>query len=232
MMHETRVPGSCNLQCMNAPARKLPPPRRIVPPTSRPATLEDLFAIPGGERRHELIEGMIFEKGAASGEHGRTQRKVSAFIDPFDRPSYRIPGGWWIVTEVEVYFDEKNTLRPDLTGWRRERLPEGPRTTPVRVRPDWVCEILSTNRGNDLVKKKRVYHRHQVGHYWIIDPVERSLTVLRWGPDGYIDVLSAEDGELVYPEPFHGMPLLIGNIFGDDPDDDGTPPGYIADSEG
>lgn len=187
------------------------------------ATLEDLLAIPEEERRHELIEGVIEPRGATSGRHGRAQRRLSAYVDPFDlRPGGRAPGGWWFATEVDVYFDPKNTLRPDVAGWRRDRVPEQPEEELVRVRPDWVCEILSTNRRNDLIRKKRVYHRHEVGHYWILDPDEGSLTVLRWTPDGYLEVLSGERGEVVHPEPFEAVPLKVGVLFGDEKDTDPT----------
>jgi Uma2 family endonuclease len=186
-----------------------------------PATLEDLFAIPEDVRRHELIEGTIFEKGAATGEHGRAQRNLSSYVDPFERkPGGRHPGGWWFVTEVEIYFDPANTFRPDLTGFRRDRVPELPRGTPLRIRPDWVCEILSTNRRNDLVKKKRVYHRHEVPHYWIIDPAEESLSVYRWEPAGYLEILIAERGERVRAEPFDAIPLQVGILFGDEKEEE------------
>lgn len=194
---------------MTAPAR--------VP---RLATVDDLLAIPEDERRHELIEGSIVEKGAASGEHGTVQRKLSVHIDPFDhRPGGRRPGGWWLATEVDVDFDPANTLCPDVIGWRRDRAPERPRGIPVMVRPDWVCEILSTNRRNDVIKKKRVYHRHKVWHYWIIDPAEETLAVYRWAADGYVEVLAAERGERVRAEPFEVIPLQVGVLFGDDADD-------------
>ena len=52
---------------MSAGAKKLPGGR---------ATQEDLLAIPEDERRHELIDGEIVEKGAASGEHGGAQADV------------------------------------------------------------------------------------------------------------------------------------------------------------
>ena len=75
------------------------------------ATLEDLLAIPEEARRHELIDGVIVEKGAASGEHGGVQRRLSARIDPFERrPGGRWPGGWWFATEVDVYFDPANKV--------------------------------------------------------------------------------------------------------------------------
>jgi Uma2 family endonuclease len=187
------------------------------------ATLEDLLAIPESERRHELIEGSIIEKGAASGEHGEAQFNLSAYLGVFNRrPGGRLPGGWWFATEVEIYFDASDTCRPDVVGWRRERVPERPRGVPVMERPDWICEILSTNKRNDLVKKKRIYHRHHVGHYWIIDPIEETLAVDRWTPEGYVEILAAERGELVRAEPFEAVPLWIGALFGDD-EEDGAP---------
>ena len=199
------------------------PPRMVAraPRIPPPSTLEDLLAIPEDVRRHELIEGVLVEKGAASGEHGAAQRKLSAHIDPFDRrPGGRWPGGWWFATEVEIHFDPTNVLRPDVSGWRRERVPDRPRGAPVRSRPDWVCEILSTNRRNDLVKKKRVYHRHRIPHYWIVDPAEETLSVYRWTPEGYVEILAAERGERVHAEPFDAIPLDVGILFGDADEDE------------
>ena len=184
------------------------------------ATLEDLLALPEEQRRRfELIEGALEDRGATSGAHGGAQFDIPMVLAPFRRrPGGRWPGGWF-GTEVDVYFDAANTFRPDVAGWRRDRVPERPLGVPVMVRPDWVCEILSTNKRNDLVKKKRVYHRHQVPHYWIVDPEQETLSVLRWMPDGYIEILVAERGEVVRAEPFDAIPLKIGVIFGDDEDD-------------
>jgi Uma2 family endonuclease len=196
---------------MNAPARKAVPA----------ATLDDLLAIPEEERRRfELVEGALADRGATSGEHGTGQFKLSGHLGPFDRrPGGRWPGGWWFGTESDVYFDPANTFRPDVTGWRRDRVPERPRGIPILVRPDWVCEILSSNKRNDLVKKKRVYHRHAVPHYWIVDPEQETLLVYRWAPDGYTEVLVAERGEVVKAEPFEAIPLTVGVLFGDDEDE-------------
>lgn len=184
-----------------------------------PATLEDFLAIPEARRRHELVDGTLVEKEAASARHGSAQTRLGRSLGPFDRrpggPPER-PGGWWFASEVEVYFEPQNTFRPDNAGWRRERLPSLVVETPVRVIPDWICEVLSSNRRADLVTKKRVYHQHRVGHYWILDPEAETLLVYRWGPDGYIEVLAAQRGDRVRAEPFDAIELSVGVFFGDD----------------
>jgi Putative restriction endonuclease len=102
-------------------------------------------------------------------------------LGPFDRrPGGRGPSGWIFATEVDIYFDPKNTLRPDVAGWRRERLSELPAEVPIRVVPDWTCEVLSSNKRNDLVKKKRVYHQDHVAHYWVVDPTEETPPPESW----------------------------------------------------
>ena len=190
-------------------------------PGSSPATIADLLAIPEAQRRHELIDGVLVEKEAASGRHGGAQMRLSRRLGPYDRrPGGRWPGGWWFATEAEIQLAPTLVLRPDIAGWRRERLPVLPAEVPILVRPDWVCEVLSTNRRHDLIKKKRAYHTHEVGHYWIIDPVEETLAVHRWHPDGYVEVLVADRTERVRAEPFDAIELRIGVLFGDDNDDD------------
>ena len=140
-----------------------------------PATLDDLLAIPEDVRRHELIDGEIVDRGAASGKHGATQGRIFRALGPFDRrPGGRSPGGWIFATDVEIFFD---------------------------------------------LKKKRVYHEHRVPHDWIADPLEETLAVYRWSPDGYVEVLTTERGERVRAEPFADVELVVGVLFGDDPEE-------------
>jgi Uma2 family endonuclease len=90
--------------------------------------------------------------------------------------------------------------------------------TPVKVRHDWVCEILSPgNASDDTVKKLRLYHRAMVPHYWIIDSRDSTLTVMRWSADGYITLMRAERTETVRAEPFQAVELAVATLFGDDP---------------
>lgn len=201
-------------------------PGRLASMTSRAAklhshTIDDLLAIPESVRHHEIIAGDLVEKDAASGRHGSAQGRLFRKLGPYDRgPGGRWPGGWWFATEVEVMLARDEVYRPDIAGWRRERLAELPSEVPIALRPDWVCEVLSSNKRNDLVKKKRGYHRVGVPHYWIVDPAEETLSVNRWTPDGYVEVLAADRTETVRAEPFDAVELHVGVMFGDDDDDE------------
>ena len=125
------------------------------------------------------------------------------------------------LTETEVQFEEGQVYRPDIAGWLRARLPELPAETPLLVRPDWVCEIVSpSNERNDVVKKMRAYRRSGVPHYWLIDPIAETLIVYRWTENGYLLVLDAQGEERVNPEPFEAATFSVhGLLEGDDEED-------------
>jgi Uma2 family endonuclease len=186
----------------------------------RTPTLDDFLAIPEGERFHELVGSQLLQKASPSGEHGDAQAGVvGAVRPPFQRRAGRGgPGGWWIATEVEVLLESGDVVRPDVIGWRRDKCPERPTGTPVKHRPDWICEVVSpTNAHEDTVKKLRLYHHVAIANYWIVDPRDATLTVMRWNADGYITLMRAERTEVVRPEPFQAIELAIGTLFGDDP---------------
>jgi Uma2 family endonuclease len=184
-------------------------------PAVRLATIDDLLAIPEGSRFHEIIGGELVEKARASGPHGYAQSQVVGQIGSFNRRSGGgRSGGWWIVTEVEIELGPHEIYRPDVSGWRRERLSSMPRTGPIQVRPDWVAEVLSpSNARNDLVKKMHVYHRSGVPHYWIIDPDRETLSVYRWTPDGFLLALVAQPGDTVRAEPFGEVEIEVADLF-------------------
>lgn len=189
----------------------------------KPLVAADLLAIPEHERSHEIIDGELVRKAMPSIRHGLAQGVVVGRVGGTynRRPGGRRPGGWWIATGVEIQLEDHEVYRPDVSGWRRERLPELPGESPILVRPDWVCEVLSrSNARDDLVKKMRVYHRCGVPHYWIVDPDQETLTVYRWTADGYLVALTAQREERVRAEPFSEMELSVGTLFGDDSDDE------------
>lgn len=178
----------------------------------RHATASDL----AGLDRYEIIGGELVEKASPSGEHGMAQGDLLVALSRYrgSGEDGRI-GGWWIGTEIEVELAQHDVYVPDLAGWRIERCPERPRGKPVRVIPDWVCEILSPSTAeNDTGRKRASYHRAHVPHYWLVDPGNQVLTVLRWQESDYHAVKVAGPGERVAAEPFDAVEIDVSALLG------------------
>lgn len=181
----------------------------------RLATIEEFLALPEERRDVEIVDGEIVQK-ITSPRHSGAQFQLGAFLAPYSRRSHDSgPHGWLFGTEVPVLFHPHQLYKPDVAAWRRERLAAFPPDPVLRITPDWVCEILSpSNARNDLVKKKRVYHRARLGHYWILDPTNETLTVYRHMPEAYLEAAVAGRGERLRPEPFTEIELSVSELLG------------------
>jgi Uma2 family endonuclease len=106
-------------------------------------------------------------------------------------------------------------LVPELGGWRRERMPELPDAPHITLAPDWVCEVLSpSTRKLDRTKKLAIYRRERVGHVWIIDPLDRTLEILRLSGDLYaLAAAFSDDEERVRAEPFDAIELHLAALW-------------------
>lgn len=189
----------------------------MVAPSRKPATLDDLIAR-GDTDRLEIVSGEIVEKAAPSWAHAHAEAKVLGSVDPFNRkPGPKGPGGWWISSEIHVEYASGELYCHDVAGWRRDRVAVMPKEWPVRLRPDWVCEIVSPTHGrHDQIVKPRVLHAAEVSHYWLLYPEDQSLLVHRWSRDGYVVVQRATAGEVVRAEPFDAIEISMNDLFGID----------------
>jgi Uma2 family endonuclease len=172
------------------------------------------------ERRAELIEGEIIYKATPSAAHSYSQAGIAESLAPFRRKSGGSgPGGWWIGTEIHVIYEGRpNGFLHDLAGWRRDRHAEKPEGKKILTKPDWVCEILSANRSNDLVKKKWVLHEHRVEYIWMVDLASQILSVLRWSEKGYTTIADVNPQQKIRLEPFQEIEFDIKVLFGEDPE--------------
>ena len=111
--------------------------------STRRATYQDVLDAPA-HLVAEIINGTLHTHPRPASRHARASSVLDRKIGvPFDNDPDG-PGGWWIIFEPELHFDEEIVV-PDLAGWRRERMPEYPDTAYFTLAPDWVCEVLSAS---------------------------------------------------------------------------------------
>lgn len=172
----------------------------------RPATYEDLLAVPD-HMVAEILDGDLFASPRPAPRHASaTSGLGGALYAPFDRGRGG-PGGWRILFEPELHLG-RDVLVPDLAGWRRERQPALPDTAYFTVVPDWVCEVISPSTASmDRVRKLAIYAREQVSHAWLVDPIARTLEVLRLDAGRWTILTTVADAGLVRVEPFAAIEL-------------------------
>lgn len=119
---------------------------------------DPMMMSPSASRRHQRISGRLFARLFA---HIEEQALGEVYAAPLD-----------------VVLSDDTVVQPDLLFISRARRSalDGPY---IHGAPDLVVEILSpTSRARDGVLKRRLYARFGVREYWLVDPEERTITVL------------------------------------------------------
>jgi Uma2 family endonuclease len=176
-------------------------------------TLEDLESLPPG-MKGEIIEGVLYTMTRPRASHQRALRTIGSRLgDPFDDGKGG-PGGWWILPEPGIELPDTPEISPDLAGWRRDRMPTLPEEEPIRIPPDWVCEILSpSTRRHDLLIKKPYYARVGILHHWLVDREARTLTSYRLEAGHWVELGVYGDDCEARIEPFDAVPLDVAGFW-------------------
>ncbi|MCY0995073.1 Uma2 family endonuclease [Nannocystis sp. ILAH1] len=184
---------------------------------SKLATYADLLATPR-DVKAEILAGELVTQPSALPEHSEAQFGLGELLrGPFHRGRGG-PGGWWILGEVDVQFTDHDVVRPDLVGWRRERLPSPWGKRPIDVVPDWICEVLSPKGvRRDRVVKLELYARHGVPFYWLIDPVAAVLEAFTHERGRWVLAGTYDRSAVARVPPFEAIELVVADLFMPEP---------------
>jgi len=134
-------------------------------------TIEYYKILPEGSP-YQLIEGELVMTPAPNPRHqiilGNIVEKIRHFVKG---------KGIAIFSPVDVYLDDENAFQPDLIFISNERM-ENIKKDGIYGAPDLVIEILSPSTARyDLREKFRIYEKHGVLEYWIVDPDINSIEI-------------------------------------------------------
>ena len=149
----------------------------------------DYIASPQSAHKSDLIEGVFVMASPASFQHSELQAFLLTVVSNF--VNARKSGV--VLGENSAYqLSEDNVYQPDVSFLSRERLHLAGEVY-VDGAPDLAVEILSpSSRRYDLVEKRINYARFGVREYWIVDPIERSVTVSELVQGEWIPIHPAE----------------------------------------
>lgn len=181
----------------------------------RHASYDDILALPD-HVVGELIDGELYVSPRPAPRHVVASSALGAEIWGPYHGGRGGPGGWWILDEPELHFGP-DVVVPDLAGWRRAHMPAVPDTAYFTVAPDWVCEVLSPSTSRlDRATKLRVYAREGVAHAWLLDPLQRTLEVLRLERSRWVILSVRSNDDVVRAEPFDATELSLKLLWVED----------------
>lgn len=186
------------------------------------STIEDLMALPQGSRA-ELIDGVIYMMSPALARHSLVTGVLTSNLSVYFKekrkkdPNNGDNDSWLIIPEAWIYYDHHNSFVHDIAGYPEKELPQLPSFGPIKVRPAWVCEVLSpSNWSNDTRRKRLILQEHRVPYYWLVDPDRKTIQVFEMyaNADKYQFTHSVEysDG-VVRLAPFLDLELDLMEIF-------------------
>jgi Uma2 family endonuclease len=177
-----------------------------------PATYDDFLKVPD-HLIAEIVDGELYATPRPGPRHADASSALAGLLHgPFDRGRGG-PGGWRILFEPELHFGQ-DIVVPDLAGWRRERLPQLPDDAYFSLAPDWICEVLSPSTAAlDRVKKLGVYARERVEYLWFLDPIGKTLEVLRLEDSRWVIASTSTGSGAFRLPPFDLMEIDLGVLW-------------------
>jgi Uma2 family endonuclease len=167
-------------------------------------TLEELHSLPDDGNCYELIHGELFVTPPPADRHETIAARLSRILDPY----VAAQGLGYVYRPRAVVQTHDSQLEPDLMVRQPQAHPQATwREAPL---PALVVEILSPyTRRRNFEQKREFYVAAGIAEYWIVDPDERTIRVIRkdepdtvagerltWSPKGTTAPLTFEVPEV------------------------------------
>lgn len=134
-------------------------------------TVDDLDLIPDDGLQYELLDGILLVTPAPIPVHQRVVGKLHLLLAAACTPEYEV-----FFAPLDWRPDIRTSLQPDLLVVANEDI--GP--TNIQRPLALAVEVLSpSTRRKDQLLKRSKYQDSGIASYWIVDPVQPSIEVLR-----------------------------------------------------
>jgi Uma2 family endonuclease len=167
-------------------------------------TIEERDALPEDRFRRELLDGELLVSPGCSGTHQEILRRLLRLVGDYVEDQGI---GTVSFAPFDVVYSPNDVLEPDLVVLPASVSTLGKHWDGANSPPTLVVEIVSpSSRTRDYLRKRDFYEAGHALEYWIVDPGQRSIVVVRRGES---DVTHAV--ELIW-QPARGAALVATQV--------------------
>lgn len=161
------------------------------------------------DEKFELIEGEIVMMAAKGFAHELVKSALNIAI------VRALPDSMSVGVEMTIHFADDTLLEPDISVFEKSALIQSDANLSA-IRPDGlvlVIEVASSTLAYDRELKSRLYARHGVREFWVIDANER-VTWIHTGPsgDGWSSIVERAPQDALTTPALPGFTIRIGEI--------------------
>ena len=172
-------------------------------------TYAELSTWPDDGRRYELYDGEVSVVPAPLPRHQLATLELLHLL--YDYASAH--GALVIASPIDIVFTETNVLQPDIVAFTPSRRHHVELDAAIRVRPDVAVEVISpSTERNDRGRKLAWFQRFEVPEYWILDPTEERLELLKLRKGRYLRPRVFRRGEVFQSEALQGFSCPVAGL--------------------
>jgi Uma2 family endonuclease len=172
------------------------------------------------EGRFLLIDGALVEVPPESPENDFVARELFWLFAIANVVSRQLIRTHTCEIQVPVLQPKDAANRfPDLVVLRPEHLDLMVRRLTITIEmppPQLIAEVVSpgkSNRDRDFINKRAQYAAIGIPEYWLIDPSERSVTVLELQGDDYQEIGVFRESDRIFSLTFPDLELTVKQVF-------------------
>ncbi len=172
-------------------------------------TYADYCRTPDDER-YELLDGELVMSPSPKEIHQRVNMDLGRLIGNFVAANHL---GRVYAAPFDVVLSDTDVVQPDLLFIANHRSYIVTEDN-VQGAPDLVVEIISpSTAGRDRTFKRALYARYGVNEYWLVDPDDRTVTVLLLDDGDFAEVAAYGAGETLTSPTLPGFTVNLDDIF-------------------
>lgn len=190
--------------------RSMADPVPSIPPGRIVLTYDDYVELPNDGKRYQILEGALDVTPAPTPKHQTVSLNLTRLLDTHVREHGL---GQILCSPIDVILSATTIAQPDIifiASGRKEiisaRAIEGP--------PDLVVEILSPSTARtDRSIKSILYARFGVRHYWLVDPVARTLETYELAGTQYTGLRTFANADHAETTLFPGLAIDLADVW-------------------